>query len=110
MIPEVSYEKGKETDVMESPTPIQHYHHRLHMYAKTLNRHFRDFVILWGSTVYIEGIARSRFLGAASRKSAPKICLGQTKQQTYPTLLGIDFGGRDGLYASFILNHLQICF
>ena len=37
--------------------------HRLHRYAKTLNRHFRDFVVLWGSTVYIDSIASARFWG-----------------------------------------------
>ena len=40
----------------------------LHLYAKTLNRLFREFVVLWGSTVYIESIAQSRLWGGVKNQ------------------------------------------
>jgi hypothetical protein len=41
---------------------------RLHGYAKCLNKAFRDFVVLWGSTVYIESIAQSKLWGGTKDK------------------------------------------
>lgn len=96
MIPEVSYEKGKETDVIASPTSIQLYHHRLHMYAKTLNRHFRDLVVLWGSTVYIQSITRSGFLGAGIKKISSKdLSPGKPNNKRIQRCSEIDFLGAE---------------
>jgi hypothetical protein len=45
-----------------------HAEKRLHKSSKIMNKAFRDFVVLWGSTVYIESIARSKLWGGTKGK------------------------------------------